>query len=73
VQVPVSVRTSVDAFEQFARGGMQWMGLEADDVDVQIMRYIDDVFGPELRALMAEDMNGVWPETDLDPSRAPTS
>jgi hypothetical protein len=73
VQVPVSVRTSVDAFEQFVRGGMQWMGLTADDVDVQIMRYIDQVFGPELRALMAEDMNGVWPETDLDPSRAPTS
>jgi hypothetical protein len=63
----------VDAFEQFVRGGMQWMGLAADDVDVQIMRYIDQVFGPELRALMAEDMNGVWPETDLDPSRAPTS
>jgi hypothetical protein len=63
----------VDAFEQFVRGGMHWMGLEADDVDVQIMRYIDDVFGPELRALMTEDMNGIWPETDLDPSRAPTS
>jgi hypothetical protein len=63
----------VDAFEQFVRGGMQWMGLAADDVDVEIMRYIDQVFGPELRALMAEDMNGVWPETDLDPSRAPTS
>jgi hypothetical protein len=63
----------VDAFEQFARSGMEWMGLEADDVDVQIMRYIDEVFGPELRALMAEDMNGVWPETDLDPSRAPTT
>lgn len=73
MQVPVSVRGSVDAFEQFVRGGMQWMGLAADDVDVQIMRYIDQVFGPELRALMAEDMNGVWPETDLDPSRAPTS
>jgi hypothetical protein len=63
----------VDAFEQFARGGLEWMGLGADEVDLQIMRYIDDIFGPELRALMAEDMNGVWPETNLDPSRAPTS
>jgi hypothetical protein len=63
----------VDAFEQFARGGLEWMGLVADEVDLQIMRYIDEVFGPELRALMAEDMHGVWPETDLDPSRAPTS
>jgi hypothetical protein len=63
----------VDAFEQFARGGLEWMGLSADDVDMQIMRYIDEVFGPELRALMAQDFNGVWPETDMDPSRAPAS
>jgi hypothetical protein len=63
----------VDAFERFARGGLEWMGLSADDVDVQIMRYIDEVFGPELRALMAQDFNGVWPETDMDPSRAPAS
>jgi hypothetical protein len=63
----------VDAFEQFARGAMQWMGLDADDVDVQIMRYIDEVFGPELRALMTQDFNGIWPETDMDPGRAPTS
>jgi hypothetical protein len=63
----------VDAFEQFARGGLEWMGFDADEIDLQIMRYIDEVFGPELRELLAEDMNGVWPETDLDPSRAPTS
>jgi hypothetical protein len=63
----------VDAFEQFARGGLERMGLGVDEVDLQIMRYIDEVFGPELRALMAEDMHGVWPETDMDPSRAPTA
>ena len=63
----------MDAFEQFARGGLLWMGLDADDTDVQIMRYIDEIFGPELRALLQEDMNGVWPETDMDPSRAPSS
>jgi hypothetical protein len=63
----------MDAFEQFARGGLQGMGLDADEVDLQIMRYIDDVFGPELRALMAQDFNSVWPETDMDPSRAPSS
>jgi hypothetical protein len=63
----------VDAFEQFARGGLEWMGLGADDTDVQIMRYIDEIFGPELRALMTADMNGIWAEPDLDPSRAPTT
>jgi hypothetical protein len=63
----------VDAFEQFARGGLEWLGLSADDTDIQIMRFIDQIFGPELRALMAVDMNGLWPEMDFDPSRAPTS
>jgi hypothetical protein len=63
----------VDAFEQYARGGLNWLGFGTDDTDVLIMRYIDEVFGPELRALMSEDMHGVWPETDMDPSRAPSS
>jgi hypothetical protein len=63
----------VDAFEQFVRGGLELQGLSVDDTDLMIMRYIDEIFGPELRALLAVDMNGLWPEPDLDPSRAPTS
>jgi hypothetical protein len=63
----------VDAFEQFARGGLEWQGLAADDTDIEIMRFIDQVFGAELRALMAVDMHGLWAETDFDPSRAPSS
>jgi hypothetical protein len=73
VWVPVSVRTSVDAFEQFVRGGLERMGLEADETDLEIMRYVDQVYGPELQALMEADMAGMWAETDLDPSRAPSS
>ena len=63
----------MDAFEQFARGGMQWQGLEPSDTDVEIMRYIDAIFGPELRALLAADLAGCWPENDFDPSRAPSA
>jgi hypothetical protein len=63
----------VDVFEQFARAGLEWQGLSADDTDVAVMRYIDQIFGPELRALMTVDMHGLWPETDFDPSRAPSS
>jgi hypothetical protein len=63
----------MDAFEQFARGGLAWQGLSADDTDVEIMRFIDQIFGAELRALLAADMRGLWAETDLDPSRAPSS
>lgn len=61
----------MDSFEQFTRGGMQWQGLEPSDTDVEIMRYIDMIFGAELRALMAADLRGDWPENDFDPSRAP--
>ena len=63
----------MDAFEQFARGGLAWQGLDVDDTDLEIMRYIDAVFGPELQALMAADLAGIWAEIDFDPSRAPTS
>lgn len=63
----------MDAFEQFARGGLEWQGLTADDTDIEIMRYIDQIFGPELHALMTVDLSGLWAEMDLDPSRAPTS
>ena len=63
----------MDAFEQFARGGLEWLGLTADDTDVAIMRYIDEIFGPELRALLAADMRDWWPENDFDPSRAPSA
>jgi hypothetical protein len=63
----------MDAFEQFARGGLAWQGLPVETDEIEIMRFIDQIFGPELRALMAVDMNGLWAESDLDPSRAPTS
>ena len=63
----------MDAFEQFVRGGLEWQGLPVDDSDLEIMRFIDAIFGPELRALMEVDMNGLWAENDLDPRRAPTA
>jgi len=63
----------VDAFEQFARGGMQWLGLDPSDTDVEIMRYIDMVFGPEMKALMEADMSDWWPENVFDPGRAPSA
>lgn len=61
----------MDAFEQFARGGMQWLGLDPSDTDVEIMRYIDAIFGPEMKALMAADMRGIWPENEFNPGQAP--
>jgi hypothetical protein len=63
----------VDAFEQFVRGGLAQAGVEVDETDLAIMRYVDDLFGPELGALMSADLRGVWREADLDPGRPPRS
>jgi hypothetical protein len=63
----------VDAFEQWVRGGLAQAGLEVTDLDVEIARFIQQIYGPELQALVEQDMQGMWPEADLDPSRAPSS
>jgi hypothetical protein len=62
----------VDAFEQWVRGGLSHQGLEVDDLDVQIAAFVEQIYGPELRALGTADMRGLWAEPDLDPSRAPS-
>ena len=61
----------MDEFEGWVRHGLGAQGVEADDTDVQIMRYIDKIWGPEMRALVAADLSAVWPEPDLDPGRPP--
>lgn len=63
----------MDAFEQFVRGGMERAGLPLEDFEIDIMRFVDDVYGPELKTLLEADQRGIWPEHDLDPSRAPSS
>jgi len=62
----------MDAFERFVTGGLEHAGIPVDELDVQIMRVADAIYGPPVRALQEEDLRGVWPELDLDPSRAPT-
>ena len=61
----------VDAFEQQVRAGLELAGVPVEDLDVQIMRLADAVYGPEIRALQAANLREVAPEPVLDPSRAP--
>ena len=61
----------VDPFEQHVRTGLELAGVPVEDLDVQIMRLADAVYGPELRALQAANLREVTPEPVLDPSRAP--
>jgi len=63
----------VDAFEQHVRGGLERAGESVEQLELDIMRYIDNLYGPEIRALMEADLRGIWTEIPLDPSRAPSS
>ena len=61
----------MDAFERFVRAGLELNGLAVDEIDLAVMRAADAVYGPGMRALAAADLREVFPEVDLDPSRAP--
>lgn len=63
----------MDAFEQYVRGGLERAGESVERLELEIMRYIDNLYGPEIRALMEADLRGIWTEIPLDPSRAPSS
>jgi hypothetical protein len=61
----------VDTFEQYVRAGLELAGRDVDDIDVAVMRAVDAVYGPPMRALAGADLTEVWAEADIDPSRAP--
>jgi hypothetical protein len=61
----------VDAFERYARAGLELNGLTVDEIDIAVIRAADAVYGPGMRALAAADLRDVMPEVDLDPGRAP--
>jgi hypothetical protein len=60
-----------DAFETWVRSGLAHHGLEADDVDIAVMRAAEEVYGPARKALMESDMSAWAREHALDPSRSP--
>jgi len=63
----------VDWLERQLRGGLEEAGVELDEVDLAIIRIVNALYGPALRALDKADLSDVWPETVLDPSRPPTA
>ena len=65
------MHTYVDAFEQFVRAGVELADQTVDDVDIAVMRVADQVYGTQVRALLAEDLRAVKPELNFDPARAP--
>jgi hypothetical protein len=62
----------MDAFERFVRAGAELSGDDVDDTDIAIMRVAEEVYGTQVRALLAEDLREIKPELAFDPSRAPS-
>lgn len=62
----------MDTFEQHVRAGLDLAGVDVDDTDVAVMRAVDSVYGPKMRALAQADLRDVWVEPDLNPSRPPS-
>jgi hypothetical protein len=61
----------MDAFERFARAGMELNELPLDDVELGILRVADAVYGSQVRGLLAADLHDVKPELAFDPARPP--
>lgn len=62
---------SEEQFEIFVRAGLARFGIDVDEAEMQVIRFADQMYGPQLDALMAADLSDVEPETPLDPAHAP--
>jgi hypothetical protein len=60
-----------DAFERFARAGLDRLGIEPSEEELAVMRVADSVYGPHTEALIEADLSGVEPEPEIDLSRPP--
>jgi hypothetical protein len=60
-----------DAFERWVRSGLELIGLEASEVDLAVITAVQEIYRPDMDALMAADLAKVAAERDEDLSRAP--
>ena len=63
----------MDTFEQHVRAGLKLAGVDVNETDLAVMRAADAVYGAKMRALADADLEHVWVEPALDPSRAPVA
>jgi hypothetical protein len=60
-----------EQFDAFVRSGLAQYGVEVDEIELEIIRAAERVYGPERDALLAADLSDVPAEIALDPSRPP--
>jgi hypothetical protein len=58
-------------FEAFVPGGLASMGIEADEVELAVMRATHDLYWPAIAGLLDLDLSAVEPEPTADLSRPP--
>lgn len=59
-------------FEAFVPAGLASLGIEADEVELAVMRATHELYWPAVAGLLEVDLSGVEPEALADMSRAPT-
>jgi len=59
------------AFERWARAGLEMIGIEPSDGDLAVMVAVQEIYRPDMEALIAADLAKVAAERDEDLSRAP--
>jgi hypothetical protein len=58
-------------FEQFVPAGLAALGIEADEVELAVMRATHEAWWPAMGGLLELDLSAVEPEPGGDMSRAP--
>ncbi|MEK6278462.1 MAG: hypothetical protein AABM29_10680 [Actinomycetota bacterium] len=58
-------------FEQFVPPGLASLGIEADEVELAVMRAAHELYWSALAGMLEVNLSGVEPERDADMSRSP--
>ena len=61
------------SFDDFVPAGLASLGIEADEVDLAVMRVAHELYWPAIAGLLEVDLSAVAPEPGADMSRAPES
>ncbi|HWO16056.1 MAG TPA: hypothetical protein VNM89_05030 [Solirubrobacterales bacterium] len=60
-----------DRADEFIPSGLASLGIEADEVDMAVMKAAHQMFWPGILGLISADLGDVAPEHDPDLSKAP--
>jgi hypothetical protein len=60
-----------DGFDRFAAGGLELLGLEADEAERAVMAAVDAIYRPHVEALLEADLDDIVPEPRIDLSKRP--